>query len=143
MHRSLIAVALMLLTPLAVAQVYKWTDSQGTVHYSQTAPAEGVHFKQIKTTGESVAQTPAQDAGAQVAESATAHPAPASSQSIADTPANRKTLCDSLQGNLKMLKGNGPVVMQEDGKSAALDDNQRRQQVATDEAQYQQYCEAG
>ena len=139
MQRSLIAVALMLLAPLAAAQVYKWTDSHGTVHYSQTAPASGVNFKQIKTTA-ATASTP--DTDAQVAAPAKAQPAPASSQAIADTPANRKTLCDSLQANLKLLKGSSPVVMQQDGKSAALDDNQRQQQIAADEAQYQQYCQA-
>ncbi|EIL92661.1 hypothetical protein UU9_01919 [Rhodanobacter fulvus Jip2] len=140
MQRSLIAVALMLLTPLAVAQVYKWTDSHGTVHYSQTAPASGVDFKRIKTVESAAA--PAQDADTQTPAVAKTQPAPASSQPIADTPANRKTLCDSLQTNLKMLKGTGPVVMQQDGKSTALDDTQRKQQIAADEAQYQQYCQA-
>lgn len=140
MQRSLIAVALMLLTPLAVAQVYKWTDSHGTVHYSQTAPASGVDFKRIKTVESTAA--PAQDADTQTPAVAETQPAPASSQPIADTPANRKTLCDSLQTNLKMLKGTGPVVMQQDGKSTALDDTQRKQQIAADEAQYQQYCQA-
>jgi hypothetical protein len=140
MQRSLIAVALMLLTPLALAQVYKWTDSHGTVHYSQTAPAAGVDFKRIKTVQSTAA--PAQDAATQAPAPARTQSAPASSQPIADTPANRKTLCDSLQANLKLLKGNGPVVMQQDGKSTALDDTQRRQQITADEAQYQQYCQA-
>lgn len=140
MQRSLIAVALMLLTPLAVAQVYKWTDSHGTVHYSQTAPTSGVDFKRIETVESTAA--PAQDAETQTPAVAETQPAPASSQPIADTPANRKTLCDSLQTNLKMLKGTGPVVMQQDGKSTALDDTQRKQQIAADEAQYQQYCQA-
>jgi hypothetical protein len=140
MQRSLIAVALMLLTPLAMAQVYKWTDSHGTVHYSQTAPASGVNFKKIKTV-EPVAAS-AQDSAAQTPPPARTQAAPAPSEPIADTPANRKTLCDSLQANLKMLKGNSPVVMQQDGKSTALDDTQRQQQVTADEAQYQQYCQA-
>lgn len=140
MQRSLIAVALMLLTPLAVAQVYKWTDSHGTVHYSQTAPASGVDFKKMKTV--ETTATPAQDAETQVPVPASTQSPPASSQPIADTPANRKTLCDSLQANLNMLKGKGPVVMQLGGKSTALDDTQRRQQITADEAQYQQYCQA-
>jgi hypothetical protein len=140
MQHSLIAVALMLLTPLATAQVYKWTDSQGTVHYSQTAPAAGVDFKRIKTVQSTAA--PAQDAETQAPAPARTQSAPPASQPIADTPANRKTLCDSLQANLKLLKGSGPVVMQQDGKSTALDDTQRRQQIAADEAQHQQYCQA-
>jgi hypothetical protein len=140
MQRSLIAVALMLLTPLAMAQVYKWTDSHGTVHYSQTAPASGVDFKRMKTVEPTVA--PVQDSETSTPVTSSTQPAPASSQPIADTPANRKTLCDSLQANLKMLKGNSPVVMQQDGKSTALDDTQRQQQITADEAQYQQYCQA-
>ena len=51
MHRSLIAVALLLLAPLATAQVYKWTDASGTVHYSQEAPPQGTKYKQVKTVG--------------------------------------------------------------------------------------------
>ena len=140
MQRSLIAVALMLLTPLAMAQVYKWTDSHGTVHYSQTAPASGVDFKKMKTVEPTAAPVQAPETPTPVA--ARTQSAPASSQPIADTPANRKTLCDSLQANLKMLKGSAPVVMQQDGKSTALDDTQRQQQVTADEAQYQQYCQA-
>ncbi len=44
MHRSLIAVALLLLAPLATAQVYKWTDASGTVHYSEAPPAQGTKY---------------------------------------------------------------------------------------------------
>jgi len=148
MHRSLIAMALMLLPPLAGAQVYKWTDAHGTVHYSQTAPDKGVSFQQIKTTGDA---THAQDDDAMepVAESATpeaapaTQPAPAASQAIADTPDNRRMLCDSLQSNLAVLKGSTPVVVNQDGKSTALDDSQRQQKIADTEAQYAQYCRAG
>jgi len=140
MQRSLIAAALMLLTPLAVAQVYKWTDSHGTVHYSQTAPAAGVDFKRIRTV-QSVA-VPTEDPEAQTPASPSTQSTPASSQPVADTPANRKTLCDSLQANLKMLRGSGPVVMQQNGKPTALDDTGRKQQISADEAQYQQYCRA-
>jgi predicted flap endonuclease-1-like 5' DNA nuclease len=141
MSRSLIAATLMLLTPLAMAQVYKWTDSQGIVHYSQTAPATGVDFKKITTAASNAAATPEPAQESQPAPART-QAAAAASQPIADTPANRKTLCDSLQANLTMLKGTGPVVLQQDGKSTALDDTQRRQQITADEAQYEQYCQA-
>lgn len=146
MYRSLLALALLLSTPLVCAQVYTWTDAGGTVHYSQTPPPQGTRYKQIKTPG---VTAPAQPAPA-VAVAAANQPestdqaatAAKSDQPIADTPENRKLLCSSLQSNLDTLKGSAPVVMQQDGKSIALDDSQRQQQIASSEAQYQQYCQA-
>lgn len=141
MHRSLIAVALLLLAPLANAQVYKWTDASGTVHYSETPPTQGTKFNKVKTNGSveplaAPAPAPA-DKPAQASTAATAAAAP-----IADTPENRHTLCESLKTNIAALQGSGPVVMQQDGKSTALDDSQRKEQTGSAQAQYQQYCQA-
>jgi hypothetical protein len=139
MHRSLIAVALLLLTPLANAQVYKWTDASGTVHYSETPPAQGTKFNKVKTNG-SVEPLVAPAPAANPAQASTAAAAPAAP--IADTPENRHTLCESLKTNIAALQGSGPVVMQQDGKSTALDDSQRKEQTGSAQAQYQQYCQA-
>jgi len=139
MHRSLIAVALLLLTPLAHAQVYKWTDPNGTVHYSETPPAQGTKFNKVKTNGS--VDPIAAPAPTTPAAAASAAPAPASAP-IADTPENRHTLCESLKSNIAALQGGGPVVMQQGGKSTALDDTQRKQQTTTDQGQYQQYCQS-
>ncbi len=141
MHRLLIAVALLLLAPLATAQVYKWTDAHGTVHYSEAPPAQGTTYSKVTTTGtveplsKSTPPTPTQDNSAGRTES---KPAP---KTVADTPANRKSLCDSLQSNLATLQGSGAVVMEKDGKPNALDAAQRKQQIDTAQAQYNQYCQ--
>ena len=139
MHRSLIAVALLLLAPLANAQVYKWTDANGTVHYSETPPVEGTKFNKVKTNGSVeplAAPTPAANTE-QASAAPAAPPAP-----IADTPENRHTLCESLKTNIAALQGSAPVVMQQGGKSTALDDGQRKEQTGAAQAQYQQYCQA-
>lgn len=137
MHRSLIAVALLLLAPLATAQVYKWTDASGTVHYSQAPPAQGTKYNEVKTNGtvDAPAPTPATPPVAEPSPAATAQP-------VADTPENRSNLCKSLQANLAALNGSAPVVMEKGGKSTALDDSQRKQQIAADTDQYNQYCQA-
>jgi len=140
MSRSLIVVALLLVAPLAVAQqIYKWTDAKGTVHYSQSAPPEGTRFQQVKLAGgvESPA-TPAAQPAAETAPAPAIAPAPAGP--VADTPDNRAKLCATLKSNLATLQGSGPVVMQENGKPALLDDAQRKQQVESANAQYQQFC---
>lgn len=138
MHRSLIAVALLLLPPLAIAQAYKWTDASGTVHYSETPPAQGTHYKTVRTTG--TVEAPVPMAPAANHEDSEAAPEPA--KPVADTPENRTKLCTSLKTNLAALQGSGPVVMKQNGKDTALDADQRKQQVTTAQSQYAQYCQA-
>ena len=140
MQRSLLVVVLLLLAPLAFAQVYKWTDAGGTVHYSETPPTTGTNFKRIKTGGSAdpiAAPTPAA-ADAEKTEGTTpATPA----KPVADTPENRAHLCESLKTNLSALQGSAPVVMQQEGKPVALNDSQRKAQLSAAQAQYQQYCQ--
>lgn len=144
MSRSLIAVALLLLAPLAAAQqIYKWTDAQGTVHYSQSAPPQGTKYKQM-TLGGSVESSDQQPATQQPSDDSTPAPTdgstPAPAAPMADTPANRAKMCATLKSNLATLQGSGPVVMQQDGKPSVLDAAQRKQQADGANAQYQQYC---
>ncbi|HEV2680103.1 MAG TPA: DUF4124 domain-containing protein [Rhodanobacter sp.] len=138
MHRLLIAVALLLLAPLATAQVYKWTDASGTVHYSETPPVQGTKFSKVTTTG--TVQPMAAPASTASANSSNAPAEPV--KPMTDTPENRGKLCDSLKANIAALQGNGPVVMQQDGKTTALDTAQRKQQATAAQGQYDQYCQA-
>jgi hypothetical protein len=141
MHRSLIVVALLLFAPLCAAQVYKWTDASGTVHYSEAPPAQGVKYSKVTTTGtvEPLVK-PAERSNSEDATSGSNEPT-ATAKTMADTPENRKSLCASLQSNLATLQGSGPVVMEKNGKPSALDASQRQQQIATAQAQYDQYCQ--
>jgi hypothetical protein len=137
MHRSTIALALLLMAPLASAQVYKWKDASGTVHYSETPPpSSAIKFKEVKPTTE-VPPTPAASTAAPAAAPVAQQP---TTTTVADTPENRAKLCTSLQTNLAALQGAAPVVMQQGGKQTALDDSARKQQAAAAQAQYQQYC---
>lgn len=140
MRRSLIVVALLLVAPLCAAQVYKWTDASGTVHYSEAPPAQGVKYSKVTTTGtvEPLVKPAERSTPADAASGSNPAVAP---KTMSDTPENRKSLCASLQSNLTMLRGSGPVVMEKDGKPSALDAAERQQQIATAQAQYAQYCQ--
>ncbi|MEO6799794.1 MAG: DUF4124 domain-containing protein [Rhodanobacter sp.] len=142
MHRLLIAVALLLLAPLASAQVFKWTDANGTVHYSEAPPAQGTKYSKISPTGsaEPLAK-PASTANRETSNQGGQQAAPAAT-TVADTPENRKSLCSSLKSNLATLQSSAPVVMEKDGKPNALDATQRKQQLDTAQAQFNQYCQA-
>ncbi|TAL83824.1 MAG: DUF4124 domain-containing protein [Rhodanobacter sp.] len=142
MHRSLIVMALLVLAPLVMAQsdneAYKWTDAQGTVHYQQSPPPPGTHFVKVKIAS---GNRPMADATAPPP-MANARNTPATpSAGVSDTPANNAKLCASLKANLAALKSSGPVVMQQGGKSVALDATQRKQQTAVTQVRYQQFCQ--
>lgn len=140
MRRLLPAVVLLLLAPLAFAQAYKWTDAGGTVHYSETPPASGTSYEKIKTSGSAdPIATPA--AVTDDADSRSEADATASAEPMEDTPENRARLCATLEVNLDALQGGGPVVMQRDGRDTALDASQRKIQLATAQAQHEQYCQ--
>jgi Domain of unknown function (DUF4124) len=141
MRRLLIAAALLLVAPLVAAQAYKWTDAGGTVHYSDAPPPQGTNYKKVTTTGtvEPLAQ-PAPKANTEGEGESSTKP---STQPVADTPENRAKLCSSLKSNLETLKSSGPVVMDEGGQQKVMGADQRKQQQASAESQYQQYCSGG
>lgn len=141
MQRLPLAVVLLLLAPLAFAQVYKWTDAAGTVHYSESPPAAGAKYQQIKTNGSveplaALSSKDSKDSNPDIPHPATTPPA-----QLADTPENRAKMCDVLKANLATLQASTPVVMQQDGKNVALDDDQRKAQIGSATQQYQQYCQ--
>jgi len=140
MRRLLIATALMLAAPLVAAQAYKWTDANGTVHYSDAPPAQGTKYSKVTTTG--TVEPLAEPAPTKSSESTSeSKPAPAqSSLPMVDTPENRAKLCASLKSNLEALKSSGPIVMQQNGQQKLLDADQRQAQQAAAQTQYQQYC---
>ncbi|MEO9078011.1 MAG: DUF4124 domain-containing protein [Rhodanobacter sp.] len=140
MHRLLIAVVLLLLAPLlaTAAQVYKWTDASGTVHYSEAPPATGINFSKVTTTG--TVQPTVKPPATETVDASDTSSASTQTMPMADTPTNRKALCAALETNLNTLRGDTPVVMQQDGKTTALDTAQRKQQLSTTQAQYDQYC---
>jgi len=136
MRRLLIATALLLVAPLVAAQAYKWKDANGTVHYSDSPPPQGTKFNKITTSG--TVEPLAAPASTETADTDAKPPAP--QQPMSDTPENRAKLCATLKSNMDTLKGAGPVVMEENGQQKVINADQRKQQQATTQAQYQQYC---
>nr|WP_199045791.1 DUF4124 domain-containing protein [Dyella sp. ASV24] len=141
MRRLMIATALLLVAPLVAAQAYKWTDASGTVHYSDAPPPQGTKYNKVTTSGtvEPLAAPATAPTGSTESSSSSAKPAQPQ-QPMADTPENRAKLCTALKANMDTLKGSGPVIMEEGGQQKVINADQRQQQQATAQAQYQQYC---
>ena len=144
MRRLSIALALLLVAPLACAQVYKWTDAHGTVHYSESPPPTGTKYSQVSVnTGSSAPAAdntppPATNSNSSSSQSTGSPPQPST---MADTPENRTKLCTSLKANIATLQGSGPVVMTgTGGQQQLLNADQRKQQLDASQSQYNQYC---
>jgi uncharacterized protein (DUF2126 family) len=140
MRRLSFALALLLVTPLVSAQVYKWVDAKGTTHFSETPPPPGTKYSQVNVA--------ASDAEAAAASSS---PLPANApnvptdsgdqnQVMTDTPENRAKLCTQLKGSIDTLSGSAPVVEQQNGQQTLLNPDQRKQQLSASQSEYQLYC---
>ncbi len=137
MYRMLVAVACLLAAPLALAQVYKWTDAAGTVHFSQSPPPQGTRYQTMPVPG---GQAPGGDEPAPAPAAAPA-PAPAGKAGVADTPDNRSKLCSDLAGNISLLQSGQPLTVDDDqGNRTAMDDARRQQELANAQDQYRQFC---
>jgi hypothetical protein len=133
--RRLLPLMLIVVAATASAQAYKWKDASGTVHYSDTPPAQGTDYKNVKTSGSAAPLGPSAVAPA------TAASAGKPATPIADTAANRKAVCDNLTHNMSLLSGSDPLsVDDKSGQRVTMDDTRRRQELSTAQDQYKQYC---
>ena len=141
MRRILLFAMALLLAPLASAQVYRWVDGNGTVHFSQTPPPAGVKYQIMHLSSDT--GTTAGVAPAPAGSGSNGTGAPAQRPPMTNTPANRTELCKQLQQNLTLLNGSEALnVAGPDGKPKALDGKAREVQKATTQAQIKQYCAA-
>ncbi len=124
-------------------QIYKWKDAHGVIHFAQTPPANGHAYKKMTLAGQpDVSSNPAPTTPSTDATGGAANPAPAAPpHAVADTPANRATLCKQLTTNIGLLTGKQPLVTAgAGGKQQVMSDDAREQQLATARAQQKQYC---
>jgi hypothetical protein len=144
MRRLLLTTALLLVAPLVAAQAYKWTDSNGTVHYSDAPPPQGTKFNKVTTSGAvEPLETPTPSNSSNSSESSDGGTPPPSNQPMADTPENRAKFCTALKANLDAFKSSGPVVVGGPNGQQVLSGDARQQQQSATEAQYKQYCPNG
>ncbi len=132
--------------PLAAgAQVYKWTDANGTVHYADAPPAGGAKYQDVKvaTHTTSAPDTPQTTTASRPDDKAAGGDGDATQppSRVEDTPDNRKKLCDNLDANIKLLTSDRVVVTQDaDGHEKAMSDDGREQQLAQARRQQAKFC---
>jgi hypothetical protein len=120
-------------------QVYKWTDANGVVHFSDAPPpsdtknVESLHLAGGTTTAAAAADQPPNAA----ASSPAANAAPAAPPNATDDA----TLCKQSRANLELLQGKTPVgIAGADGKAQVLDDKAREIQIANAKLSISRFC---
>lgn len=127
----------------AWAQVYTWTDSSGTVHYSDAPPPDGVkysqlHLTQSTATGSSHVST---THAASITPKSGSQQSTSGTKKVADTPDNRKSLCKRLTSNMALLQSNQALNAPDaNGKLHAMSKQDRKKQLDRAQAEYRQYC---
>ncbi len=146
MTRTVLFLAMSLSVATAFAaqsQVYKWTDAQGVVHYSDAPPpTTQANVQQVRISGGDRPHAVEGDA----ADASTSKPAdaapPETTVAQAAPPANSHDKdCANARSNLELLQSKFQVsVTGSDGKAVSLDDKARQAQIADMNAQIATYC---
>ncbi len=145
MKRTILLLALCLAASTAAAasgQVYKWTDAQGVVHYSDAPPPTNTQ-PNVQTVHVTGGDRPHAVDGQPDAPADSPTPAPTTTAS--NQPAGggdaRSKACAQAKSNLELLQSKFPVsVAGADGKPQALDDKARQAQIADANSQIGLYC---
>lgn len=133
----------MLLAACAAAQAgdyYKWTDAQGTVHYSQSPPLDAPSKPVYVNDGAPTLPVP----GINGAPVTPEQKAKAQANKTALQSANTQAVganCTTAQQNISNLQGRGIVVKGGDPANArALDPQARQDALADSQKQAATYC---
>jgi hypothetical protein len=124
------------------ADVYKWVDAGGVVHYSDTEPARGIKSERLHLTG--TAATASNDAATPQPDDSAASPgdAPAVDKTLVSAAQSAEKRCATARENLEVLQGNSPVGLDTGGSGQArvLDDAGRKAQIAAAQTLIATYC---
>ena len=130
-------------TQAAEKQVYKWTDANGVVHYSDAPPPkDALNVRSVHLVGATTATTPIAAAGDDKAKAgATQDAAKPATAGVPDTPENRAKECDQAKRNLALLQSSYAVnEIGPDGQAKPIDEKDRESRIEGVKERIAQFC---
>jgi hypothetical protein len=120
-------------------QVYKWTDANGVVHFSDAPPpTDTKNVQSLHLAGGTTTSGAAPAGNAAVA--STAAPG-ATTTAVPAAAGDNATLCKQARSNLELLQSKTPVgIAGADGKAEALDDKARQAQIDNAKLAISRFC---
>lgn len=140
--------SLVLILPATAADVFRWTDESGHVHYGQRPPGDGGQRIELPQAGSSQPQTDAEtaqrrDRQQRLLEAYEYERAQKKTKETRAVDERRQTAarCQELQRHWRRLSFPGPVyVARADGQREYLSDEQRASQKAAVRPEYVKAC---
>ena len=156
MHKYLL-ILLMIFSTSAIAEITRWVDESGRVHYSDGPPPVSAQSKKLRSSATSISPD---KAGETTAESATSAPktvaeraaelrkAQLAKQEAADKNAQKqaeadaqKANCTNAQQSLKTMQDGMRIAeFDANGERSYLDDEQRQQLIAKIQQDISRLC---
>ncbi|MEO8672642.1 MAG: DUF4124 domain-containing protein [Tahibacter sp.] len=123
-------------TGYAAEKVYKWTDANGIVHYSDAPPPQGVVFENVRVVGQSTPVTAAGDN--------TNGAAATDGNQVSAAPGTVGTKrCEEARARVNLLSSKLELATKsDDGKTVAMDKSQRDAELNIAKATVQSLCPA-
>lgn len=145
--KKFLAILLLLSATAAFAELNKWVDAQGKVHYSDEPPPANVKSKTLRTAPAAAASAPAapksiaeREAELKKAQQAKKEAADRAAQEQANKE-TEKANCASAKENLRTLQsGTRMVEVDAQGEYSYLEDDQRQQRIAKAQEQIKNWC---
>lgn len=147
--KKFLLILLVLASANAYAELSKWVDADGKVHYSDQPPPANVKAKTLRTTSDTAAPASAPAAPKTIAErEAELKKAQQAKKEAADKAAQEqaiieaeKTHCTAAQQNLRALQdGIRMTEIDAKGERSYLDDEQRRLRMEKAQQDIKAYC---
>ncbi|HEY9147650.1 MAG TPA: DUF4124 domain-containing protein [Gammaproteobacteria bacterium] len=120
------------------ATLYKWTDDEGNVHYSQTPP-ENRKADQMQIKDSAPSGAPSQTPAAEEEQAADESEPPADAGQDPKVVEIRKRNCETARGNLEVYKTSARI-RQADGSIMALSDEMRENLIQEAEKMIEENC---
>lgn len=135
----------MIATAQAQQFIYKWTDAEGKLQYSELPPPNGIVYETVrKPSGPSsgvlpATPDPAKEQEKQAQEEAKKKEQAEAAQKQADDLRTKN--CEVATKNLKALQGDSQVVKIDDkGNKVVLDDQQREAELQRAKKDHDYFC---
>ena len=144
MNRT-IALLLCSLPLAASAQIYKWTDASGQVHFSQNPPPQGTYqdvTPELPVSGASTGGTPAKRARSTASGSSSGGDDAARQQAL-QAKADNEERCAKARERISFLQektAHRLFVTGDDGQPARMTDDQFNQQLQDAQDAASKYC---
>lgn len=139
-----VILSILFASAVAATEIYKWTDENGVVHYSDTPGSSTSQVVDITPPAE-VSSSPAATSPTSPTAATSSMPQPTAEekQQVALQQKQIEAFCQQAKNNVTLLQETGRrlYIVEPNGQYHWYTDEERKQALAKTQAEVQQYCQ--